>query len=62
MRLGMEGLRNDYRGNRVFEYQLLLVIGFQDDGIFVEAFDSSGQFDSAHQIDSQESLIFARVV
>ncbi len=59
---GMGALGDDYRGDGVLKDQLLLVAGFQNDGIFVEAFDATGELYTAHQVDGQERFVFPGVV
>ena len=55
-------LLRHHRRNGVLEYQLLLVIGFQNQGILVEALNPSGQFHTAHQINGEDNLVLASVV
>ena len=42
--------------------QLLLIIGFQNHGILVEALDASGEFNAAHQVDGEEYPLFTGVI
>ena len=58
----MNGTRHDNRRNGVLEDQLLLIIGFQNDGVLIEALDPSRQFDPAHQIYGEEDPLLAGTV
>lgn len=47
---GSSGLGNS--GNRVFEYQLFMRAGFEEDGKFVEAANAAGQLGAVKQVDN----------
>ncbi len=53
---------NYYRRNRMLENQLLLIIGFEHERVFVETLDPACEFYAAQEIDSDYSLFFARIV
>jgi hypothetical protein len=46
----------------MLEDQLLLIVGLQYHGVFIEALDATAELHAAHQIDSQEGLVPAGVV
>ena len=46
----------------MLENQLLLIVGFEHKRIFVEALDPPGKFDTAQEIDGDQSLFFARII
>ena len=52
-------LATDDRGNGVLEDELLLIVVFQQDGIFIERAYASRQFHAAYQINSDLGFIFA---
>jgi hypothetical protein len=58
----MRSFLRDHRRDGVLEDQLLLIVGFEHQGIFVKTFDSSGQLDAAHQVNGQDDFILASVV
>ena len=62
MRWGMERPRNHDSRDGVLKNELFLVVGFEHDRVFIEALNLAGKFHAAHQIDSEESLIFPSVV
>ena len=64
MRAGcrMERFGDYNRGDGVFENQLLLVIGLEHNGIFVEALDAAGKLYATHQIDGQEGLVLPCII
>ncbi len=59
---GVERPRNHYRGDGVLKDQLLLIVGFENHRIFVEALDPAGKFHATHQVDREERFVLARIV
>jgi hypothetical protein len=47
------------RRNSVLENQLLLIVGFEHDGVFVERTNASGQLDPAQQVNGDIQSFFA---
>src|SRR5258708_34749025 len=60
--VGMAALERHDSGNRMLENQLLLIVGFQHQGILVETLDASGKLDSAQQVNRDDTFFLARVV
>ena len=58
----MRGLLRNHRRDRVFEDQLLLIVGLQHQRVFVETLDSPLEFHAAHQVNGDDDLILAGVV
>ena len=58
----LDGASGHHRRNGMLENQLLLVTGFEHKRILVEALDSAGEFDTAQEIDRNQSLFLARIV
>src|SRR5690348_1990845 len=58
----MRASRHNYRGDRMLEDKLLLVVGFQYDRVFVEGPDASAQLYSAHQINRDRRLVLSSSV
>ena len=53
----------DHHGRyRVFENELFLITGFENQGVLIEALDPSGEFDAAHQIDREHHFLFASII
>src|SRR5437016_13370334 len=48
--VGMAALERYNGGDRMLENQLLLIVGFQHQGVLVETLDASGKLDSAQQV------------
>ena len=46
----------------MLENKLLLVVGFEHNGILIEALDAAGKFYTAHKVNRKEGFILARVV
>ena len=46
----------------MLENQLLLIVCFKYERVFIEAFDASGELHSAHQVNCEEYLVFSGVV
>lgn len=46
----------------VLEDQLVLIVGFEHEGIFIETFDPTGEFDAAEKVNCNEALFFASVI
>ena len=46
----------------MFEDQLFLVIGFENNRVFIEAPDAAGQLHSTHQVNRQERLVSSGIV
>jgi len=45
--------------NRVFEDELLLIVGLQNNGVLIERADASAELYPAHKIDRDRRLIFS---
>ena len=58
----MHRLRNYYRGNGVLENKLLLIVCFENHGVFIKALDPAGQFDATHQVDGEKGFVLSGVV
>jgi hypothetical protein len=46
----------------VLENQLFLIIGFEHQGVFVEAFDAACEFYPAQKVNRDNAFFFARIV
>jgi len=55
----MRAARHHHRGDRVFENQLLLIVGFQNHRILVKRANATAQLYAAHQINGDRGLVFA---
>ena len=55
--IGVRSLLRDYCRNRVLEYQLFLIVGFQNQRVLIEALDPAGELHTAHQIDRQDYFV-----
>src|SRR5258708_5648118 len=55
-------LHDDYGGDGVLENQLLLVIGFEDQRVLIEALDAARKLYAAEQIQRNSSFVLARIV
>lgn len=42
--------------------ELILVVGLEDNGVFVKAFDAPGQFCSTHQVNCGCKFVLSKVV
>lgn len=58
----MGALLNYHGRYRVFENELFLITGFENQRVLIEALDSAGEFDAAHQIDREYHFLFASVI
>ena len=56
------GLHRNHSRNSVFKDKLFLVVGFQDQRVLIEALDASRKFDAAHEINSEDNFVLARIV
>lgn len=52
----------DYRGNGVLEDQLLLITGFENQRVFIEALDAARKFYATKQVDGDKTLVLARII
>src|SRR5260221_3382670 len=60
--VGMVALERHDGGDRMLENQLLLIVGFEHQGVLVETLDASGKLDSAQQVNRDNTFFLARVV
>src|SRR5712691_5508063 len=58
----MRRLLGDHRRDGVFEDQLFLVVGFQNQRVFVETLDSARELHAAHQVNGENYFVLAGVV
>ena len=58
----MERAGDNHGRDGVLEDELFLVIRFEHDRVLVETLDAARKLHTAHQVDRNESLIFASVV
>ena len=61
-RVLLNGASGDHRRNGMLENQLLLVTGFEHKRILVETLDPTGKFDTAQEVDGDQSLFLARII
>ena len=58
----MRRLQRDDGGDGVLEDELFLIVGFEHEGILIEALDAAGKLDPTHQIDGEDNFVFSRIV
>jgi hypothetical protein len=58
----MKGSRDHHGGDRVFEDQLLLIVGFEHKGVLIEALDATGKLHTAEQVNRYNAFFFARII
>ena len=60
--MGVNRSRDYDRGDGVLENQLFLIIGFEHHGVLIKTLNSTGKLHSTHEVNREESFVFARVV
>src|SRR5438067_12124338 len=51
-----------HSGNRMLENQLLLIVRFEHERVFVKAPDAARELDTAQEVDCDHSFFFARII
>lgn len=46
----------------MFEYQLILVVGLEYQGVLIKALDAARELHSTQEVDSDQALLFARII
>ncbi len=46
----------------MFEYQLILVVGLEHQGVLIKALDAARELHSTQEVDSDQALLFARII